>query len=116
MPKLISKPPKYRKHKPSGQAVVTLDGHDFYLGPHGSKASHLEYDRLIGEWLENGRRLPGASKSDLTITELAAAGSPNGSSTATLRASLPTAPSRRIRPALSTLRRAISGSSRRGSP
>ena len=54
MPKLISKPPKYRKHKPSGQAVVTLDGHDFYLGPHGTKASHLEYDRLIGEWIQNG--------------------------------------------------------------
>ena len=28
--------PTYRLHKPSGQAVVTLDGHDFYLGRHGS--------------------------------------------------------------------------------
>ena len=25
--------PSYRLHKPSGQAVVTLDGRDHYLGP-----------------------------------------------------------------------------------
>jgi hypothetical protein len=24
--------PKYRHHKPSGQAIVTLGGHDHYLG------------------------------------------------------------------------------------
>ena len=50
--------PKYAKHKASGQAVVRLSGKDFYLGPHGTKASKLEYDRLIGEWLANGRQLP----------------------------------------------------------
>ena len=44
--------PKYRKHRASGQAVVTLSGQDFYLGPHDTKASKLEYDRLIGEWLQ----------------------------------------------------------------
>jgi len=49
--------PKYRKHRPSGKAVVTLSGKDFYLGPHGTKASKIEYDRLIGEWLANGRQL-----------------------------------------------------------
>ena len=31
--------PKYRKHRASGQAVVTLNGRDIYLGPHGTKAS-----------------------------------------------------------------------------
>ncbi len=50
--------PKYRKHRPSGKAVVTLSGRDYYLGPHGTKASKIEYDRLIGEWLANGRQLP----------------------------------------------------------
>ena len=50
--------PKYRKHKPTGQAVVTLNGRDHYLGPHYSKTSIAEYDRLIAEWLANGRRLP----------------------------------------------------------
>jgi hypothetical protein len=44
MPKLIGTVPRYRKHKPSGQAVVTLSGQDFYLGPHGTKASHAAYD------------------------------------------------------------------------
>ena len=46
--------PKHRKHKRSGQAIVTLSGKDFYLGPHGTNASKLEYDRLIGEWLTHG--------------------------------------------------------------
>ena len=50
--------PKYRKHRVSGQAIVTLSGKDFYLGPHGTKASKSEYDRLIGEWLANGRQAP----------------------------------------------------------
>ena len=56
MPKLLHSAPKYRHHKPSGQAVVTLAGVDHYLGPWRSKASELEYDRLIGEWLADGRR------------------------------------------------------------
>ena len=50
-------PPKYRKHKASGQAIVTIGGKMFYLGPHNSKASRIEYDRFIGEWLANGRRI-----------------------------------------------------------
>lgn len=65
--------PKYRKHKASGQGIVTLDGKDFYLGPHGTKASKLEYDRLIGEWLANGRHLPIRSdNSPITIVQLCA--------------------------------------------
>ena len=36
--------PSYRLHKPSGQAVVTLDGRDFYLGAYGTPASKAEYD------------------------------------------------------------------------
>lgn len=34
--------PSYRRHKPSGQAVVTLNGHDIYLGPWKSKVSRPE--------------------------------------------------------------------------
>jgi hypothetical protein len=74
MPRLTNSVPKYRKHKRSGQAIVTLSGCDHYLGPHGTKASKLEYDRVITEWLAAGRpSLPNTSKSDLTITELCAA-------------------------------------------
>lgn len=43
-----SKPPAYRLHKASGQAVVTIAKKDFYLGPHGSAKSHEAYGRLIG--------------------------------------------------------------------
>jgi integrase len=65
--------PSYRLHKPTGQAVVTLNGHDIYLGRHGSPESRTEYDRLLAEWLANGRQLlspapPGGS--DLTVNEL----------------------------------------------
>ena len=70
MPKLSNSLPKYRKHRATGQAIVTLDGRDFYLGPYGTKASKLEYDRLIGEWLANGRTLKTGDSLDLTISEL----------------------------------------------
>jgi integrase len=50
--------PNYRLHKPTGQAVVTLSGKDFYLGLYDTKESRAAYDRLTGEWQANGRRLP----------------------------------------------------------
>lgn len=67
--------PSYRHHKPSGQAVVTLNGKDHYLGPYGSDLSRQDYDRLIGLWLANGRQLPGGTDgpADLTIVEMLAA-------------------------------------------
>ncbi len=58
MPRLTNSVPKYRHHKASGQAIVTLDGQDFYLGAYDSRPSRREYDRLVGEWQQNGRRLP----------------------------------------------------------
>ena len=59
-----------RKHKASGQAVVTIGGIDHYLGPHGTKGSKLEYDRLIGEWVTAGRPSSAATSFDITIAEL----------------------------------------------
>lgn len=56
MPRLINRRPKYRLHKASGQAGVSLGRRDHYLGPWNTKASRAEYDRLVGEWLLNGRR------------------------------------------------------------
>jgi len=47
----------YRCHKPTGQAVVILNGQDHYLGKWNTKSSREEYNRLIGEWLANGRQL-----------------------------------------------------------
>ena len=39
--------PAYRLHKGTGQAVVTLNGKDFYLGRHGTPNSVATYDRTI---------------------------------------------------------------------
>lgn len=75
MPKLTRVVPTYRKHRASGQAIVTLCGVDHYLGPHGSVASKAEYDRLISQWLAAGRRLPSAPEAQdwITVIELIAA-------------------------------------------
>jgi len=62
--------PKYRKHRATGQAVCTINGRDYYLGPHGTKASRIVYDRIICEWLENGRHPPGTNSEELTLAEL----------------------------------------------
>jgi len=65
--------PKYRFHRASGQAIVNLYGRDFYLGPHGTKASKIEYDRLIGEWIAAGRPANPPKVNDTTIVELSVA-------------------------------------------
>ena len=70
MPTLKHSVPKYRKHRGSGQAVVTIAGRDHYLGPHGTKASRIEYDRLIMEWLASGRPASVAEQDELTVSEL----------------------------------------------
>ena len=73
MPKLSENTlPSYRLHKQSGQAIVTLNGRDFLLGPHGTAASRSEYRQRIAAWMANGRRVP-RTKTDLTVTELIAA-------------------------------------------
>ena len=61
--------PKYRKHRASGQAVCTICGKDYYLGPHGTNASKIEYDRLIAEWLANNRQSLG-NDGEITVSEL----------------------------------------------
>ena len=72
MPHLTGRVPKYSKHRASGQAVVTLDGRDFYLGPYGTAASKREYDRRIAEWIAAGQRLP-SDPNQTTVAEVAAA-------------------------------------------
>ena len=72
MPRLTRSAPRYRRHKASGQAIVTLNGR-VYLGQYGSNASRQEYDRLTAEWLANHRHIPITQADGLTIIELAAA-------------------------------------------
>lgn len=74
MPQLTQSVPRYRKHRASGQAIVSISGQDHYLGPHGTRASKVEYDRLIAEWLV-GNRQPHLSEEEakgLTVAELLA--------------------------------------------
>jgi hypothetical protein len=56
MPRLVHAVPKYRKHRASGQAIVTIAGKDHYLGAYGSETSRHQYDRLIGEYLALNRQ------------------------------------------------------------
>ncbi len=79
MPRRTKSVPKYRHHKASGQAVVTLNGRDIYLGPFQSEQSKDAYDRLISEWLANNRRVctepsigwsNGARGDEFTVNEL----------------------------------------------
>src|SRR5262245_20395003 len=71
--------PTYRRHKQSGQAIVTLsDGlggrRDVLLGKYGTAASRAEYARVIAEWEASGRHLPRAvaAAADATVNEVAA--------------------------------------------
>jgi hypothetical protein len=73
MPKLVHSLPSYRRHRASGQAVVTLGGKDIYLGKHNTAQSRAEYNRLIAEWASHGGTLPQTKSSDLTVAELLAA-------------------------------------------
>jgi hypothetical protein len=73
IPKLSdTRVPKYCRHRASGQAIVTLDGQDIYLGKYGSAASKAEYNRLIAEWLAAGRHLP-RDPDAITVGEVVAA-------------------------------------------
>ena len=50
--------PNYLHHKASGKAFVRIDGKNIYLGFFGTKESKAEFDRVVSEWLANGRQLP----------------------------------------------------------
>jgi hypothetical protein len=68
--------PFYRLHKASRQAVVTLNGHEFYLGKHGTAASREAYDRLIAKWPSNNRHVScrrHAEATEATVAEVLAA-------------------------------------------
>jgi integrase len=67
--------PSYRRHRQSGQAIVTLtdpfgNRRDVCLGKYGTQSSRIEYARVIAEWEATGRRVLISPSSDLTIAEL----------------------------------------------
>jgi integrase len=76
MPKLTNQPPKYAKHKSSGQAVVRLGSRDRYLGRFGSPESYRKYQQVVAEWSatrdtdEIGQRTKRVDRSDPRLCEL----------------------------------------------
>jgi hypothetical protein len=65
--------PKYRRHKSSGQAVVTIAGRDCYLGKFNSVASHEAYRRLVAEYMQTGAS-PGCDRQqEITLVEIVVA-------------------------------------------
>jgi len=60
--------PGYLLHKRSGQAVVVIQGKTIYLGKYKSKASREEYERVIGEYIANGKKLPPTRVNGLGIS------------------------------------------------
>ncbi len=71
------KVPTYRRHKQSGQAIVTLVDpsgirRDVLLGEYGTPDSHERYARVIAEWEANRRQLPKSGKApvDLLVNEI----------------------------------------------
>jgi integrase len=74
MPKLkIDQNPSYRRHKASGQAVVSLNGRQFYLGQWKSPESKQNYDRMVAEWRAGHCRIAAKGASDITVCEVIAA-------------------------------------------
>src|SRR5690349_17537342 len=72
MPRLLNRNPSYRDHKASGQAIVTLNGEDVYLGPFGSAKSREKYDQVNGEWRTRGRQRV-SDAADLRVADVIAA-------------------------------------------
>jgi hypothetical protein len=60
--------PSLRHHKPSGRAVVTINGKDLDRGRFGIQESQAEYRRLLAEYLSGGLRY-GSQAGDLTVNE-----------------------------------------------
>ena len=74
MPRLTQAVPSYRRHRASGQAIVTIAGRDHYLGKFGSKSSKMLYDRLIAEYLSCNRSpVAYEEEAGITVVEVLAA-------------------------------------------
>jgi hypothetical protein len=51
MPSICSRKraPRYRRQKAAGQAVVTIDGKNIYVGDHGTAVSRDAYQWTVGQ-------------------------------------------------------------------
>ena len=69
--------PSYRHFKPKNLGLVAIDGRQHYLGKYGTPESIAEYNRLLQEWMADGRDTrpgpgggpTGAGRPGLTVDE-----------------------------------------------
>ena len=62
--------PKYRHHTHSGQAVVTINGKDVYLGKYGTLESHEQYHQVVGQFLAEQGRPPLPARDNVALLAL----------------------------------------------
>jgi hypothetical protein len=70
-----TKPPSYRLHRASGQAVCTIARKDHCLGVYETPESRVRYERLISQWMQNPGSTPAiepGQSTDITVAELCA--------------------------------------------
>lgn len=75
MPRPKKEIPSLRRHS-GGNAVVSLtdcetgERREFSCGPFGSRGAQQEYERIVGDWIARGKRLPAKhAKADATGAE-----------------------------------------------
>lgn len=61
------KVPKYRLHKGSGQAAVTINGKAHYLGKYGTLESHELYRKVVGQFLAEQGRPPLPARDNVAL-------------------------------------------------
>ena len=65
--------PSYCLHRQSGRAYVAFDGKQNMLpGTFDSAESRAAYDKLVAEYLRNGRTLPPAPRGAVRLTQRSA--------------------------------------------
>lgn len=63
--------PKYRHHKPTGQALVEIRGRRIYLGRHGTEESREKYRRIIAQFVTGEGEISAVEpKAELTVNEV----------------------------------------------
>ncbi len=72
MPRLTRAVPRCREPQGHGKAIISICGRGLCLGPYRSRASKVEYDRLIAEWLAGDRQptLAEDERASITVAEL----------------------------------------------
>lgn len=70
MPRLFHRPPKYRLHKSTNQAIVSFNGKKIHLRPYGSERSHQKYQEILKQWQEQRHQQRPATAEKATSEEV----------------------------------------------